>query len=48
METEDRRTVGTRSRVAALALVVALTGSLLLVAAPSARATSIPVGVRNL
>ena len=39
METEDRRTVGTRSRVAALALVVALTGSLLLVAAPSAQAT---------
>ena len=39
METEDRRTVGTRSRVAALALVVALTGSLVLVAAPAAQAT---------
>ena len=39
METEDRRTVGTGSRVAALALVVALAGSLLLVAAPSAQAT---------
>lgn len=39
METEDRRTAGTGSRVAALALVVALAGSLLLVAAPSAQAT---------